>query len=371
MNIMQYESKVWATADSLIGAGIKQSDFPKFMMPFFALVFMESRLLRMKEELENSGDTLSKEDLLAEIKEEGKGYNIYLFEKETRLKDICKNDKTFEIDFDAYLKGFDSETKDLLGIDKSNEEEKFLDISGICGQLKKKKIFFAFVKGWSEIDLKPFNNSEITTLEEHIKRRWADISAETAGEQYTPDDVISLMSEIVISKIENNNEFLTIYDPCCGGGNLLFGVEDRIKEISDRPVATYGQDWSDSLYALAKIESRFRDNSSIEYGNTLTSTKFYDKEFDVVCTNPPQGISWKDFSKDIYNDKIGQYHFYPSTSDGQLLFNQHIISRVNHKGFAVVVHNGSALFSGDAGSGESNIRKMNFLIPILPHIFGY
>lgn len=360
MNIMQYVSKVWSTADSLIAVGIKQSDFPKFMMPFFALIFMESRLLRMKEELENSGDTLSKEDFLEEIKEERKGYNIYLFEKGKRLKDICKNDKTFEIDFDAYLKGFDSETKDLLGIDKSNEEEKFLDISGICGQLKKKKIFFAFVKGWSEIDLKPFNNSEITTLEEHIKRKWADISAETAGEQYTPDDVISLMSEIVISKIEKNNEFLTIYDPCCGGGNLLFGVEDRIKEISDRPIATYGQDWSDSLYALAKIESRFRENSSIEYGNTLTSTKFYDKEFDVVFTNPPQGISWKDFSKDIYNDKTGQYYFYPSKSDGQLLFNQHIISRVNHNGFAVVVHNGSALFSGDAGSGESNIRKWLF-----------
>jgi len=357
---MQYVSKVWSTADSLIAVGIKQSDFPKFMMPFFALIFMESRLLRMKEELENSGDTLSKEDFLEEIKEERKGYNIYLFEKGKRLKDICKNDKTFEIDFDAYLKGFDSETKDLLGIDKSNEEEKFLDISGICGQLKKKKIFFAFVKGWSEIDLKPFNNSEITTLEEHIKRKWADISAETAGEQYTPDDVISLMSEIVISKIEKNNEFLTIYDPCCGGGNLLFGVEDRIKEISDRPIATYGQDWSDSLYALAKIESRFRENSSIEYGNTLTSTKFYDKEFDVVFTNPPQGISWKDFSKDIYNDKTGQYYFYPSKSDGQLLFNQHIISRVNHNGFAVVVHNGSALFSGDAGSGESNIRKWLF-----------
>jgi type I restriction enzyme M protein len=360
MDIMQYVSKVWSTADSLIAVGIKQSDFPKFMMPFFALVFMESRLLRMKEDLENSGDILSKEDFLAEIKEERKGYNIYLFEKGKRLKDICKNDKTFEIDFDAYLKGFDSETKDLLGIDKSNEEEKFLDISGICGQLKKKKIFFAFARGWSEIDLKPFNNSEITTLEEHIKRKWADISAETAGEQYTPDDVISLMSEIVISKTESNNEFLTIYDPCCGGGNLLFGVEDRFKEISDRPVATYGQDWSDSLYALSKIESRFRDNSSIEYGNTLTSTKFYDKEFDVVFTNPPQGISWKDFSKDIYNDKTGQYHFYPSTSDGQLLFNQHIISRVNHNGFAVIVHNGSALFSGDAGSGESNIRKWLF-----------
>lgn len=359
-NIMQYESKVWSTADSLIGAGIKQSDFPKFMMPFFALVLVESRLLRMKEELEKSGDQLSKEDFLEEMKEEGKGYNVYLFEKEKTLRDICKNDKTFEIDFDAYLKGFDSETKDLLGIDKSNEDEKFLDISGICGQLKKKKIFFAFVSKWAEIDLKPFNNSEITTLEEHIKRKWADMSAETAGEQYTPDDVIALMAEIVAARIQDNDEFLTIYDPSCGGGNLLFGVEDRIKEFTKRPIKTYGQDWSDSLYALAKIESRFRDESEIEYGNTLTSTKFYDKEFDVVVANPPHGITWKDFSKDVYNDKTGQYHYFPSTSDGQLLFNQHIIARLNDNGFAVVVHNGSALFSGDAGGGESNIRKWLF-----------
>ncbi len=360
MNIMQYESKVWSTADSLIGAGIKQSDFPKFMMPFFALVLVESRLLRMKEELEKSGDKLSKEDFLEEMREEGKGYNIYLFEKEKTLRDICKNDKTFEIDFDAYLKGFDSETKDLLGIDKSNEDEKFLDISGICGQLKKKIILFGFVSKWAEIDLKPFNNSEITTLEEHIKRKWADLSAETAGEQYTPDDVIALISEIVNARITDNDEFLTIYDPTCGGGNLLFGTEDRIKKTTKRPIKTYGQEWSDSLYALAKIESRFRNESEIVYGNTLLSTKFYDKEFDVVVANPPHGITWKDFSKDVYNDKSGQYHYYPSISDGQLLFNQHIISRLNDNGFAVVVHNGSALFSGDAGSGESNIRKWLF-----------
>ena len=360
MNIMQYESKVWSTADSLIGAGIKQSDFPKFMMPFFALVLVESRLLRMKEELERTEDKLSKEDFLEEMREEGKGYNIYLFEKEKTLRDLCKNDKTFEIDFDAYLKGFDSETKDLLGIDKSNEDEKFLDISGICGQLKKKKIFFAFVSKWAEIDLKPFNNSEITTLEEHIKRKWADLSAETAGEQYTPDDVIALMSEIVAQRITDNDEFLTIYDPSCGGGNLLFGTEDRVKELTKRPIKTYGQEWSDSLYALAKIESRFRNESEIVYGNTLTSTKFYDKEFDVVVANPPHGITWKDFSKDVYNDKTGQYKFTPSVSDGQLLFNQHIISRLSDNGFAVVVHNGSALFSGDAGSGESNIRKELF-----------
>lgn len=141
-----------------------------------------------------------------------------------------------------------------------------MNISGICGLLKKKNILFASVKAWSAIDLLPFDNSEITTLEEHIKRKWADISAETAGEQYTPNDVIALISEIILSKIEDDGKFLTIYDPTCGGGNLLFGVEDKISEVYDRPIKTFGEDWNDTLFALAKIESRFREDSIIEYG---------------------------------------------------------------------------------------------------------
>lgn len=363
-NILQYESKVWATADLLRGAGIKESDFPKFMMPFFALIMVESRLLRMKkevqDELEAEGIELSEEEFIEELEDKGQGYNKYLFNRESTLKDICKNDKTFDTDFDGYLKGFDAETKDLLGVEKGNEDEKYLDISGMCGILKKKKILFAYVSEWSGIDLIPFNNSEITTLEEHIKRKWADISAETAGEQYTPDDVIALISEIVASKIDDSDRFLTIYDPTCGGGNMLYGVEDRIKEKFNRPTATYGMDWNDALYALAKIESRFREDSHIEHDNTLLSSKFYDKSFDVIVANPPYGVDWKGFQKDIKDDKSGQFHDYPSISDGQLLFLQHIIHKLDSTGIGVVVHNGSTLFSGDAGSGESNIRKWMF-----------
>lgn len=363
-DILKYESKVWATADLLIGAGIKQSDFPKYMMPFFALIMVESRFVRMadelRKELEESGETLSPEDFIDEIKDQEKGYNTYLFEHNKTLADICKNDKTFERDFDAYLLGFDAETKDLLGVNKGNDEEKYLDISGISGLLNKKKILFASVKAWSEIDLKPFNNSEITTLEEHIKRKWADISAETAGEQYTPDDIISLISEIIASKTEDSEDFLTIYDPTCGGGNMLYGVEDRIKEkLPNRPTATRGQDWNDALYALAKIESRFRSNAKIEYGNTLTNDKF-DEEFSVVVANPPYGVDWKGYKTDIEKDKTGRFHALPAVSDGQLLFMQHIISKIALQGMGVVVHNGSTLFSGDAGGGESEIRKWMF-----------
>lgn len=360
INILKYESDVWRTADLLIGAGIKQSDFPKYMMPYFALLMVESRLIREAKRLEEEIGKDNMDDFVEMFQLEGLGYNDYLIRQGKTLKDICKNDKSFDIDFDAYLKSFDPETKYLLGVDKGTEEEKFLDISGISGQLKKKRILFETVKAWSEIDLTPFNNSEITTLEEHIKRKWADISAETAGEQYTPDDIISLISELIASKIEDNGKFLTIYDPTCGGGNLLFGVEDKIKEKFKRPTKTFGEDWSDSLYALAKIESRFRPDSEIKYGNTLTNISFIEKRFDVIVANPPYGVDWKGYAKDIQNDTTERFVALPSISDGQFLFTQHILYQLANDGLAVVVHNGSTLFSGDAGSGESTIRKHFF-----------
>lgn len=367
-NILIYESEIWRTADLLIGAGIKQSDFPKYMMPYFALIMVESRLIREAKKLaEEYGvdypSELKKDDLedfIGEFKDSDLGYNDFVIRHNKKLKDICENDKTFEVDFDKYLKAFDIDTKLLLGVDKGNDEEKFMDISGVSGLLRKKKILFATVKAWSEIDLLPFDNSEITTLEEHIKRKWADISAETAGEQYTPNDVIALISEIIISKIEDNDKFLTIYDPTCGGGNMLFGVEDRINEKYTRPIKTFGEDWNDNLYALAKIESRFREDSIIEYGNSLTGLKFSDKKFNVIVANPPYGVDWKGYKKDIEMDQTDRFVALPSVSDGQFLFTQHIISQLDDEGLAVVVHNGSTLFSGDAGSGESNVRKFLF-----------
>jgi type I restriction enzyme M protein len=361
MNILQYESKIWATADLLRGSGIKESEWPSFMMPFFALAMIESRLVRMFDDLkaeigEEAFANIQKDDLYDLIKDKGQGYNIFIFEKGQSLTDICKNDKSFDIDFDAYLKGFDGETKDLLGVDV-NDGEKFLDIKGVITKLKAKKVLLGYTKLWAEIDLKPFNNSEITTLEEHIKRKWADISAETAGEQYTPDDVIALIAEIIASKIEESDTLLKIYDCTCGGGNMLFGVEDRINQKFKRLTQTFGQDWNDALYALAKIESRFRPDSKIEHGNTLVDDKFYNDEFDVVIANPPYGVSWSGYQKDIRNDKTERFKYLPSISDGQLLFMQHLISKLDSVGMGVVVHNGSTLFSGDAGSAESNIRK--------------
>ena len=121
-NILQYESTIWNTADLLRGSGIKASDWPAYMMPFFALIMVESRLVRMfdeeKAEIIEQGLDVDHDDLVEMIQDRGQGYNAYIFEQNKTLKDICLNDKSFEIDFQAYLNAFDSETRDLPGVEQ-------------------------------------------------------------------------------------------------------------------------------------------------------------------------------------------------------------------------------------------------------------
>lgn len=291
------------------------------------------------------------------------GFNKYIVLEGVTLSSICANDSTFAQDFKDYLEAFDAELRKLLGIKRGKDEDKFLDIDGIVAKLKGKGILLQVVTSWSKIDLSPYSNSDITTLEEHIKRKWADISASTAGEQYTPDDIISLIAEIVAEKVQKpKNEYVHVYDPTCGGANLLFGVADRLRDKAGyKNIATYGSEYNDALYALAAIESRFRNDSKISYGNTLTTVPFHGTEFDVIVANPPYGTKWSGYESEVKKDQLGQFPGgLPGIGDGQMLFMQHILWQLSKTGIAVEVHNGSTLFSGDAGSGESNIRKYIF-----------
>lgn len=364
--ILSYESDIWSCADLLISSGIKQSKFPDYMMPFFALIMLEGRMKNEMADIEKS-EGLTRENNLEEFievfREHECGYNDFIVRQGKTLSDICNNDKTFEQDFRNYLAGFDGTLKELLGIERGTDDSKYLNLDGMVAELRKKGILMQYITKWAQIDLSPYNNSDITTLEEHIKRKWADISAETAGEQYTPEDIISLIAEIVAAKIDiSTDDFVHIYDPTCGGANLLFGVVDRLRDKAGyKYIAAHGCDWNDALYALAKIESLFREDTEIKYGNTLTSLPFKGKEFDVVVANPPYGIPWKGYEKEIRDDQTGQFAFLPTVSDGQLLFLQHNAWHLHEdKGLVVEVNNGSSLFSGDAGSGESNIRKYLF-----------
>lgn len=365
-DIMHYESDIWAIADLLLAASVKQSDFPAYMMPFFALMMLEGRMLNaIKRVEEEEGLTVKDdpEDFKEAFIDMDCGYNEYIVMQGKTLRSICNNDKTFEQDFANYLKEFDPVLKQLLGIERGKDEKKYLNLDYYVAELRSKKILLSVITAWSKIDLSPYDNSAITTLEEHIKRKWADISASTAGEQYTPDDIISLIADIVASKVTKpKDQNIHVYDPTCGGANLLFGVADRLHtQAGYQNIHTWGSEYNDALYALAAIESRFRSHSHISYGNTLTTVPFSDKSFDVIVANPPYGTKWSGYEKEIKNDQKGQFPGgLPAVSDGQLLFMQHILWQLDSKGIAVEVHNGSTLFSGDAGSGESNIRKYIF-----------
>ncbi len=363
---MHYESDIWAIADLLLAASVKQSDFPAYMMPFFALMMLEGRMLNaMKCIDEEEGLTVKDDpkDFKEAFIDRDCGYNEYIVMQGKTLQSICNNDKTFEQDFASYLGKFDPTLKKLLGIERGKDEKKFLNLDYYVAELRSKKILLSVITAWSKIDLSPYDNSAITTLEEHIKRKWADISASTAGEQYTPDDIISLIADIVATKVTKpKNQNIHVYDPTCGGANLLFGVADRLHtQAGYQNIHTWGSEYNDTLYALAAIESRFRSHSHIHYGNTLTTAPFIDKDFDVIVANPPYGTKWSGYEKEIKNDQKGQFPGgLPTVSDGQLLFMQHILWKLAESGIAVEVHNGSTLFSGDAGSGESNIRKYIF-----------
>ena len=364
-DIMCYESDIWAIADLMLAAGIKQGDFPAYMMPFFALVMLEGRMLNAVREIEEEeGITAAEdpEDFKEAFEAKECGYNEFIVMQGKTLSSITNNDSTFDQDFSNYLKAFDEVLQKLLGIDRPKGEQKYLDIDGMVAVLRAKGILLQVVQQWAAIDLSLYDNSAITTLEEHIKRKWADISAATAGEQYTPDDIISLISEIVAAKISKpKDKLIHVYDPTCGGANLLFGCADRLaNEAGYENIATYGSEFNDALYALATIESRFRDNSKIHYGNTLTSAPFSDIDgFDVVVANPPYGVKWKGYEKEVKKDQSGQFPAgYPGINDGQMLFMQHILWKLDDKGIAVEVHNGSTLF--DSGNGETAIRKYIF-----------
>lgn len=383
-NILDYKKEIFASCD-IVRGGIQQSHHPSLMMPFFALIMTESRLVRqymmLKSEflgLEGNSNAIetdewllesfkSKEisddlhdDIIAEIKGDGKGYNSVVLEQKMRLLNICQSSANFEEDFETYLSAFDDETQELLGIPK-DQDESFLGLRAQMKSLKAKGLLFDFVSVWAKIDLTRFDNSDITTLEEHIKREWADMSAATNAEQYTPSDIIALISDMSISFVKQGVKFdpsLAIYDMTCGGGNMLYGVEDRIKPLlPSHSIYSYGQEINDQLYALAKIESRFRENGEIVRGNTLTDDKLHSVDMDIVVANPPYGVDWKGDKRKVENDTFGRFLHFPSTSDGQLLFVQHAVSKLKSHGKALIVLNGSPMFSGDVNSGEAATRK--------------
>ena len=369
--VSSLSSFVWSIAEILRG-DFKQSEYGKVVLPFVVLRRLDCILESSREAVLSAFRTLpdGMDDatrdmiLFGTVGGNVKVYNLSRF--------------TF-----ATLKGQDpGQLHDNL-IDyiikfSPNVRDIFLDRFLFTEQLKRLEeggILWHVFERFSEIDLHPdtVSNIEMGYLFEELIRRFSEISNETAGEHFTPREVIRLIADLMIAnddaKLTGGGIIRQVYDPACGTGGMLALTEEALKQFNDRiRVELFGQELNGESFGICKSDMLVtgHDPDQIAFGNTLTRDAHASKRFHYMLSNPPYGVDWKKYADPIRDENTGmglEGRFgagLPRVSDGQLLFLQHMISKMrdDEAGSRIgIVMNGSPLFTGGAGSGESEIRR--------------
>lgn len=370
-------SLIWNIADILRG-GWKQYEYQNVILPLVVLKRIDSVLAPTKQKViqaynQMSDRGISDTALDGFLREAAGGrqfYNTSPYDFEKLLED---SDNVFT-NFQTYLDGFSPNIRDVVAKFGFDDQLK---------KLKSNKILYLILKELDKVDLNPnsVSNHDMGYIFEELIRKFNEQSNETAGEHYTPREVIRLMTRLLLDpnadKIKGDSKIIEIYDPTCGtGGMLTISKEHIIGDINpDAKVYLYGQELNPQTYAIAKSDilikgenADFIKGGSGEHSedSTLSNDQFYDKTFDYVIANPPYGIDWKKdrdaVEAEAARGDAGRFPAgTPAVSDAQLLFLQHMISKMrpahDNGGRVAVVHNGSPLFTGAAGSGPSEIRR--------------
>jgi len=285
------------------------------------------------------------------------------------LKDLLSEAKDIKTNLEDYIDGFSDNIHDIF--------EKF-KIKVLIEDLDNKKILWKAVEHFAKYSdkLATLDNHDMGTVYEELIRKANEASHETAGDHFTPRDVIKLLVAVTFSPdldsiMKDPKTIRVIYDPACGTGGMLSESAKYLEENvnPNLNLGLVGQDINDEGYAICKSDMMIRgvDPKHIGFGNSLTDEdKFPGSKFDYILSNPPYGRNWIDFADEIEKEKKKPNSRYsagiPRTSDSAMLFLQHIVSKMYPKDSkktsrVAIVFNGSPLFNGDAGSGESNIRK--------------
>ncbi|MCU0570891.1 MAG: type I restriction-modification system subunit M [Oculatellaceae cyanobacterium Prado106] len=376
-NVRQLANFIWSVADLLRG-DYKQADYGKVILPFTVLrrldcvlestkeAVMDFYAKKVKPMMEAADDQkkLKNPDPLLNQKAGVPFHNIsqFTFQK-------LKNDPdNVAANLKNYINGFSVAGREILEYFNFNEQ---------INRLDEANLLFLVVKEFAkpEINLHPdaLSNMEMGYVFEELIRKFSELSNETAGEHFTPREVIRLMVNLLF---QNDREILTqkgivktIYDPACGTGGMLSVAEEYIKELnSDAKPVVFGQELNPESYAICKSDMLIKgqDVSNIKFGNSFTTDGLERETFDYMLSNPPFGVEWKkvqphvktEHEKKGFDGRFGAG--LPRISDGSFLFLQHMIAKMKrHNGGSriAIVFNGSPLFSGSAGSGESEIRK--------------
>ncbi|MDY4486713.1 MAG: N-6 DNA methylase [Candidatus Limivicinus sp.] len=276
------------------------------------------------------------------------------------LEQLVGDSDNLNSNFLEFIKAYSPSVQKILQDLKFREEVEFMI---------KKGILFEVVKAFSEVDFHPATTSPMAMgyIFEEIIRTYK--SNAEAGDHYTPREVIELCVELMMSEnveeLKKDGKIIRVYDSCCGTGGMLTTMKRKLTEMGIRPenIRLYGQDVNPEAYAICCAEMLMLDENpaNIREGNTLTEDQFPGEKFNLLITNPPFGVEWKTEKKTVDEElKRPNNRFVagtPRVSDGQLLFLQNLLSKAEDDARIAIILNGSPLFSGDAGSGESEIRR--------------
>lgn len=354
---------IWKVADLLRG-DYKQSDYGKIILPMTVLRRLDcviaptkQKVLDYMPKIEKLSDS-AKDITLNKIA----GLNFhnrsnYDFAK---IKDDPNN---VAANLRSFINGFSTGAREII---------EYFDFDSHIDRLDDPKtdLLFKIVEAFADIDLSEMTSMEMGYVFEELIRKFSELSNETAGEHFTPREVIKLMVNVLFvdeKDIFKKGIVKTLYDPACGTGGMLSVGESFIKEQNpDAKMEVFGQEINPESYAICKSDMMIKGQNpaNIKFGNTFTVDGLENEKFDYMLSNPPFGVDWKKAQKVITDEAeikgfAGRFGAgLPRINDGSLLFLQHMLSKMKPEGSRIgIVFNGSPLFTGQAGSGESEIRK--------------
>lgn len=363
-NFKEKADKIWEVANLLRG-DYKRSDYGKVILPMTVLRRLDCVLAPNKQKVL---DTLHKVEKSSETAKDKvlnatAGMNFHNRSKFDFDK-IIADPNNVASNLRNYINGFSTSAREIIEYFNFDDQIDRMDDP-------KADILYRVVKAFQEIDLSDMSSMEMGYAFEHLIRKFAEQSNETAGEHFTPREVIKLMVNMLFNEdsdiLTKEGIVKTLYDPACGTGGMLSVGEQHVKELNpNAELKVFGQEINPESYAICKSDMLIKGQnpSNIKFGNTFTVDGLEDEQFDYMLSNPPFGVDWKKAQKIIkseHENKGMQGRFgagLPRINDGSLLFLQHMISKMKPSGTRIaIVFNGSPLFSGSAGSGESEIRK--------------
>jgi len=371
-NFQEKISFIWDLAD-LLRFAYKRNERQKIILPFtvlkrFDCVLSDSKKAVLETYNKYTGQFENMEPVLLSAANDRNGnplgfYNYSKYDFKTLLEDP----EHIEQNLMHYLDCFSKNVQDIF--------ENF-HIKVHISRLAKADLLFLLIKKFSEskVDLHPdvVSNHEMGTIFEELIRKFAEQSNEEAGEHFTPRDVVKLMTKLILvengENLKKKDIIKTVYDPACGTGGMLTCCKDFMTSINKKvDVVLFGQELNEEIYAICKGDMLMKgENDENIRGpfSTLSKDQFPDERFDFIISNPPYGTKWEQDEDSIRKEAERGFEGrfgagLPRINDGQLLFLQHMISKmkVNEKSRIAVITNGSPLFTGDAGQGESDIRK--------------